>query len=367
MIRGAEPSTVLRALASSNPFPGGRGFAGQLPDGPLVRDVLGRVPLSTEGPPETWSPGDDWAFDPMSLEDAHLVAAGSVVDDDGIADQWTLPDPDPIPPDEALAGLRAALESALVRVDTEGLAIAFSGGVDSALLASILEAPLYTVGFPESHDLETARAVAEKLGLDLTVRALSLDELESVVPRVARSIDGTNAMDVQIAIPLAFVGEAAADDGFDRLALGQGADELFGGYAKIEAVDHRVAATTIRGARWEVLAAMSPGLARDTLAVRATGIEPIFPFLDDAVVEAALALPSSLIVDDGVRKRALRAVATDYLPGSVANRDKKAMQYGSLVARELDRLARQAGFKRRMDDHVSQYVRARVGDHSQNL
>jgi asparagine synthase (glutamine-hydrolysing) len=41
-------------------------------------------------------------------------------------------------------------------------------------------------------------------------------------------------------------------------------------------------------------------------------------------------------------------------------RDKKAAQYGSLAARELDRLARQAGYKRRMDDHVTQYVESLV-------
>jgi asparagine synthase (glutamine-hydrolysing) len=44
------------------------------------------------------------------------------------------------------------------------------------------------------------------------------------------------------------------------------------------------------------------------------------------------------------------------LPPSVAGADKKAVQYGSYVSRELDRLARQAGFKRRMDDHVGQYI-----------
>jgi asparagine synthase (glutamine-hydrolysing) len=32
------------------------------------------------------------------------------------------------------------------------------------------------------------------------------------------------------------------------------------------------------------------------------------------------------------------------------------MQYGSRVSRELDRLARQAGFKRRQGDHVTAYV-----------
>jgi len=31
------------------------------------------------------------------------------------------------------------------------------------------------------------------------------------------------------------------------------------------------------------------------------------------------------------------------------------------VARELDRLARQDGFKRRMDDHVTKYVESLLG------
>ena len=38
------------------------------------------------------------------------------------------------------------------------------------------------------------------------------------------------------------------------------------------------------------------------------------------------------------------------------------MQYGSLISRELDRLARQAGFKRRMDDHVTRYVEHRLDE-----
>jgi asparagine synthase (glutamine-hydrolysing) len=46
----------------------------------------------------------------------------------------------------------------------------------------------------------------------------------------------------------------------------------------------------------------------------------------------------------------------------VTGADKKAVQYGSLVSRELDRLARQAGYKRRMDDHVGQYIRSLVDE-----
>jgi asparagine synthase (glutamine-hydrolysing) len=164
-------------------------------------------------------------------------------------------------------------------------------------------------------------------------------------------------MDVGIALPLYLVAERAAADGHDRLAVGQGADELFGGYAKVANApeDPRLDAGTVRGATREVIASLPGQLERDVLTLRAAGVEPVAPLLHDRVVAAALGLPGELLVGGDVRKVALR-LAADFLPADVRDRDKKAVQYGSFVARELDRLARQAGFKRRMDDHVGQYV-----------
>jgi asparagine synthase (glutamine-hydrolysing) len=99
-------------------------------------------------------------------------------------------------------------------------------------------------------------------------------------------------------------------------------------------------------------------LPRDVLALRAAGVEPVAPLLDDRVVAFALDLAPECIVDGERRKVALREAATHRLPSGVVEREKKAVQYGSYVSRELDRLARQAGFKRRMDDHVGKYVRS---------
>ncbi|MFB6093783.1 MAG: asparagine synthase C-terminal domain-containing protein [Halanaeroarchaeum sp.] len=358
MMRGATPAAVRDAIAASDPFPGTRGFAGALPDGRLVRDVLGREPLFVEGPdPER---AGDWAFDPTALEDPRSVPAGTVIDRTGPSDVWSLPERLPRDRDEAIRSLGNAVDAALESVPSEGLAVAFSGGVDSALLASALDAPLVTVGFPDAPDVSAARDVAEVLGPSITVRELSLDDLEAAVPRVATAIGSTNAMDVQIAATLYFAAETAAAAGHDRVAFGQGADELFGGYEKIAALDHRVAADDVRGARREALSDLPAGLERDVLAIRAAAVTPVFPYLDDRVLEAALALPERSIVANGTRKRGFRRVAADRLPGRVADREKRAMQYGSRVSRELDRLARRAGFKRRMDRHVTRYVRDRL-------
>ncbi|WP_254523559.1 asparagine synthase-related protein [Natrinema caseinilyticum] len=369
---GAEAAIVRDALECRDPLPGTAGFAGQLDDS-LVRDVLGRVPLFVDAGATTTdgTAGHDpaWAFEPAALDDPRLVPAGAVAPvDDPLAGQrshWTLPSPDPEPDqDAAIDTLANAIRTAgdAVGGGRRDVAVAFSGGVDSALVAELLDAPLYVVGFPDSHDVEAARTAAEAMGRDLTVVELKPEDLERAAPEVARATGRTNAMDVQIALPLYLVGERVAADGFDALAVGQGADELFGGYEKVVRLDHRVDAETVRGAVREQIEGLSRQLPRDVLTIRSTGLEPVAPFLHDAVLEAALRLPDPLLADDDERKRGFRRVATRYLPAEVATRDKKAVQYGSLVARELDRLARQAGYKRRIDDHVTKYVESLLED-----
>jgi asparagine synthase (glutamine-hydrolysing) len=168
-------------------------------------------------------------------------------------------------------------------------------------------------------------------------------------------------MDCAIALPLYCTAECAAADGVDVLVVGQGADELFGGYAKVANApsDPRVEADSVRGATREVVGTLPAQLERDVLALRAAGVEPLAPLLHDAVVRVALALPGHLLVTDrGERKYALRLAARELVPDALAFREKKAVQYGTDVHAELDRLARAAGF--RGEDNVGRYAAATV-------
>jgi asparagine synthase (glutamine-hydrolysing) len=374
---GARAATVRRALADRDPLPGGTGFAGRVDDR-LVRDVLGRRPLFRERDGDATGERDDgdgaaWAFDPAGLADPVAVPPGHVrrLDASGEGEGervWRLPDPRAAAPATALDAVREAVRASVrdprpPPTADASVAVAFSGGVDSALVAAGLPgAPCYVAGYEGAHDVDAARTAAAAAGRDLTVVAVDHGDLRRAVVAVARATGRTNPMDVAIAAPLFLAAEAAAADGHDALALGQGADELFGGYAKVERApdDDRVDADTVRGARRETLRALPDGLERDVLALRAAGVEPLFPLLDDRVVAAALPLPATCLVRDGVRKVALREAARGLVPDPVREADKKAVQYGSYASRELDRLARRAGFKRRLDDHVGRYVRALV-------
>mgnify|MGYP000415738704 CR=1 FL=1 len=383
-IDGADPAVVRAAIDAGDSLPGTAGFAGVV-DGRLVRDVLGRRPLFFDR-----DDSSSWAFDPRALSDPVSVPAGTVTPPgdsapDGDDILWTLPAPEPNEDDpDALRAVRDAVLDSTRAVggesdfesddtddtgtddtDPDDVAVAFSGGVDSAVVAAgIPNAPCYVAGFEGCHDVAAARDAAEAMDRDLRVVELTHDDVRETVPELVAAIGRTNPMDLSIALPLYLVGERAAADGFDRLALGQGADELFGGYAKVEKAptDPRVDADTVRGARRETLATIPGQAERDVVALRAAGVEPLTPLLHDEVVAAALELPEHLLVDDGRRKVALREAARDVVPESVRTADKKAVQYGTYVSRELDRLARRAGFKRRMDDHVERYVRELVGD-----
>lgn len=352
-MQGADPAVVRQALESGNALPGTTGFAGEL-DGVLVRDVLGRFPLFSEADAPTKS-----SIDPTDLEDPNPVPAGHRRDHTGDERVWSLPRPDPFPTlHQAVSSVRSALLESIDDVESDP-PVAFSGGVDSSIVATRFDGPLYVGGFEGSHDVKAALSSADALDRsgDLRIVGFEHNDLERAVPRIVTATGRSNPMDVAIAIPLYLVAERVAADGHGRLALGQGADELFGGYAKVAKApdDPRLEASTIRGATREVVATLPGQLERDVLVLRAAGVEPVLPLLHDRVVSSALRLDDEQLVRGAERKVALRR-AVNFLPDAARKREKKAVQYGSLVSRELDRLARQAGFKRRMDDHVGRYI-----------
>jgi asparagine synthase (glutamine-hydrolysing) len=234
-------------------------------------------------------------------------------------------------------GLAEAIETAVRLRSDEGV-VALSGGVDSVLVAAIARRECVVVGVEGSHDLKRAQAVASELDLSLETAKIDPGRIEEALAEVLEVIPRPNPVDASIAATLYFVAEWAGDHGYERILAGQGADELFGGYA-------RYLDTNTLGQDLERdFRGLAVQAERDQAVAGLFGAYFSLPYLDVRVVRKAMAIPPEEKVRNGIRKRPLREVAARHMPNDVAYREKKAMQYGSGVMREMKRLARRRGF-----------------------
>ncbi|OPY40718.1 MAG: asparagine synthetase B [Methanoregulaceae archaeon PtaU1.Bin066] len=245
------------------------------------------------------------------------------------------------------------LETAIceaVRLRSSQGVVALSGGVDSTLVATLARLPCLAVGLEGSHDLERASRAADLLGLDCTHFTIRTGDVESALVRILGAIPRKSPVDAAIATTQFFIARAARDRGYDRVLTGQGADELFGGYARY------LNARDIESQLARDFATLGAQAERDQAVAALHGVLLSMPYLDLRVVNAAHALPAERKVSGSLRKVALREVAGKHIPHELAWAEKKAMQYGSGVAKEIGRLARNRGCR-----NVSEYIAELAG------
>ncbi len=87
-------------------------------------------------------------------------------------------------------------------------------------------------------------------------------------------------------------------------------------------------------------ALIARGAPAERRLASALGKELGHPYLDRSVVELASSLPDEMLVDKGVRKVALRQVATALGLEEAALRPKKAAQYGSGIMKAMKVMAK---------------------------
>ena len=243
-----------------------------------------------------------------------------------------------VDPDVPLLDLGEALRLA-VRLRADEGVVALSGGVDSTLLAALAGLPCVTVGMEGSGDLQRGRMAAEILGVPWEKVTITEEEVEEALPVVAGAIPGVTPLDVSIATGLFFVARWAAEMGHRRVLVGQGADELFGGYAR-----YRTAAD-VPAMLARDFASLRGQALRDQAVARLHGTAFSLPYLDLRVVRAARSIPPDRLVSAGMGKVPLRELAARLLPPEVALAPKKAMQYGTGISRAIRELARKNGYK----------------------
>ncbi len=250
------------------------------------------------------------------------------------------------------------LERAIIRAVQErssGGVVALSGGVDSALVARLANRPCIVVGLDGSHDLSHARRAAELMGLSLKWVTVDPARIEEALRSVLPVIPDRDPVNASIAATLFFVSEWAGQQGYSRILAGQGADELFAGYSRYLQSDS-LAADLERD-----FAGLARQIVRDGAVAALHGTSFSLPYLDLEVVAAVRAIPVQMLIKDGVRKWPLRLVAEKYMPKEIAWHDKKAMQYGSGIMKEMERLAARRGFKRELQKYLNDIGDGRKG------
>lgn len=246
------------------------------------------------------------------------------------------------------------LKSVRERVsDVKEVAVAFSGGLDSSVIASLAKANgvdvhLVSVGLENQSETRYAEVAAKALGLPLHVQTYGLDEVKVALSKVLWLIEEPNVMKVSIAIPLYWVAETASKLGYHVLLSGQGGDELFGGYQRYLREYTQSGAAAVENAMYrDVALSYETNLQRDNHVCSFHKMDLRLPFVDCDVAHFALSLPLGLKIEsvkDHLRKRILRRVAQNLgLPIPIANKTKKAIQYATGVYRALQKLARKEG------------------------
>lgn len=272
----------------------------------------------------------------------------------------------------AIFRLRAALEKAVELRLTPEAGIAFSGGIDSALLAVLAKriypgVSLYAVGLPGSHDIIQAEYAAEAIGMkaSLFVHLLSPQEIEAAVPDVIYATESTDPMKISIGLPLYIIAKILKEKGKKVLLTGQGADELFGGYKRHEDFLEEGLDVLELKIFSDIEKISEINLERDDLVTMANSVELRVPFLDKEVLKTGLAISPELKVlktaDGYTRKYILRKAAEGLLPPKLLQKEKKAMQYGTGVQKVLERLARTAMFSKKEGKSLEKYLQFVAG------
>lgn len=226
--------------------------------------------------------------------------------------------------------------------------LGFSGGIDSSLLAYYLDLSgvrvhLISVGLEGSEDIRSAAEVADELGLPITLVSIEEERVEADLDDVLLSVESCSPLQVEVGLPLYWAVKAAVGLGGGIFFSGCGGDELFGGYAKYvrEGISKNSALEMMFR---DVAHAHDVNYERDHKICADLGVEPRAPFTDIKLIEFGLSLPPELrLPPEGttLRKPLLRALARRLgLPGSVINRQKRAIQYSTRVAGALRKISR---------------------------
>ncbi len=245
--------------------------------------------------------------------------------------------------------LRDALEAAVHRqlMSDVPYGVLLSGGLDSSIISAITkkyaakrietndtqtawypQLHSFAVGLVGSPDLAAARKVADHIQsihheINFTVQE-GLDAIRDVIYHL-ETYDVTT---IRASTPMYLLARVIKSMGIKMVLSGEGADELFGGYLYF----HK--APDAKSFHEETVRKLGKLHLYDCLrankSLAAWGIEGRVPFLDKEFMDVAMRLnpQDKMAIDGKMEKWILRKAFEDYLPESVAWRQKEQFSDG---------------------------------------
>lgn len=231
------------------------------------------------------------------------------------------------------------LDNAVVKfieLDHEPTGCWLSGGLDSSAIAVLADSHLeklytFSVGLPESPDILAAREVANHLQTEHIEHIVTFNELLEILPQVVYHLESFDALLVRSSIMNFIVGEKAAKY-VNSVFSGEGADELFAGYAYLKL--HK--STSLTDELIEITNRLhDTALQRVDRSATAHGIVAYVPFLDSDVVNFAFCIPEQYKIRNNIEKWILRKTMENFLPRSIVNRTKSKFWKGAGVEERI--------------------------------
>jgi len=233
-----------------------------------------------------------------------------------------------------------------VRKRMNGLnAVSLSGGLDSSIVAAIakefdpdLRLFTGTIESSEAPDLGNAQLMADFLGLEHYVYRITDSDISDFIPQAVWYLESFDEDCISGLIANYYVSRMVKAYG-DNILVGEGADELFGGYRmvlkspEVTSDEHRE-----NLAKKLLSIAYSTALRRLDRGWMANAVIYQTPYLDPKVVAFSRKLPMEWKIygEKQIEKYILREAFKDMLPEQIYNREKLRFAMGTGIDSVMD-------------------------------
>jgi len=225
--------------------------------------------------------------------------------------------------------IRSLLEESLVNSDAKW--VAFSGGLDSSIVAKIQSKKningitIITKDFVGT-DLAYSQITAKHVGINLKLKYVEISDMLNAITETVKILKNFNDIEIRNSIVSYLYLNELKENNVTTIITGDGADEIFAGYNFLIQKDHTEIKNELKRMR-EIMHFPSQKIANEL------GMSIEMPFIDENIIKMAETLPIDSLVNkkDGITfgKWILRKAFENDLPNSVVWRQKTPMQDGS--------------------------------------